>query len=138
MQDYKKFIVINRLKKTCPCGEVNLPYGTECDTIGYGEDKAIICDKGIVCYASSKTARLYFTQNDDGDGKERAKIVESILKLMERKDKDHQKRWDKVWDDSLCQKYKREEFEDYFLWNHDFYNAPISDLKYVAKLVGAK
>lgn len=138
MQDYNKFIVINRLKKTCPCGEVNLPYGTECETIIHGDEKAIVCDKGIVCYVSSKTGRLHFTQNDDGNGKERAKIVQSILKLMERQDKDHQNRWDKVWDDALCQKYKRKEFDDYFLWNHDFYNAPISDLKYIARLVGAR
>lgn len=26
--------------------------------------------------------------------------------------------------------------EDYWLWNHEFYNAPIEDLRYIAKLVG--
>ena len=33
---------------------------------------------------------------------------------------------------------KRKEHEDFWLWNHDFYNAGIDDLKYIAKLVGAK
>ena len=43
-----------------------------------------------------------------------------------------------MWEDALCQKYKKPEHEDYLLWNHDFYNADIEDLKYIANLIGAK
>lgn len=39
---------------------------------------------------------------------------------------------------TLCQKYKKAGHEDYWLWNHDFYNADIEDLKYIANLIGAK
>ena len=48
MQIYNKYIVIMRYKKLAQCGNVNLPYGTECVVI----DKHIICDKGIMPAAS--------------------------------------------------------------------------------------
>ena len=35
-------------------------------------------------------------------------------------------------------RYKKAGHEDYWLLNHDFYNADIEDLKYIANLVGAK
>ena len=43
--------------------------------------------------------------------------------------------WERVFDDDLTQKYKRPEHADYWLWNHDFFNAPIDDLEYIFKLV---
>ena len=41
-----------------------------------------------------------------------------------------------VWADPLCQKYKRPEHEDFWIWNHDFYDAPVEDLWHIAALVG--
>ena len=32
MQYYEKYVVIERLRKKVTCGEINLPYGTECQT----------------------------------------------------------------------------------------------------------
>ena len=43
-----------------------------------------------------------------------------------------------MWADPLCQKYKRPEHEDFWIWNHDFYDAPVEDLRHIAALVGAK
>ena len=43
----------------------------------------------------------------------------------------------KVWADPLCQNYKRPEHEDFWIWNHDFYDAPVEDLRHIAALVGA-
>ena len=68
-------------------------------------------------------------------------MTKSIIARLDRKEYDngqHQKLWDKVWNDSICQKYKRSEYNDRWLWNYDFYNAPLFDLQYIAKLVGAK
>ena len=48
-----------------------------------------------------------------------------------------QARWDKVWAEPLCQQYRRTEHEDFWIWNHDFYNAPVADLRCIAALVGA-
>ena len=43
-----------------------------------------------------------------------------------------------VWEDPTCQPYKRIEYADFWLWNHDFFNADIDTLRHIAKLVGAK
>lgn len=56
-----------------------------------------------------------------------------LIKLAKQ---DHQKeRWGRVWEDPLCRKYKRPEHEDFWIWNYDFYNAPVEDLRYILKLV---
>lgn len=34
-----------------------------------------------------------------------------------------------------CLKYKRKDHEDFWLWNHDFYNASIEDLEYIKSLI---
>ena len=141
MKYYENYIVTNRLKKHCICGDVNLPYGTKCTTIYHGSEKAIVCELGMVCYVSSQTAFKYFSQNDDGCGEERGKLVNKILNRLasaKSKTKLNESIWKKIWVDNVCAKYKRPEYEDYWLWNYDFYNAPIDDLQYIAKLVGAK
>ena len=94
MQYYEKYVVIERLRKKVTCGEINLPYGTECYTIYHGDEKAIMCDKGLVCYISSKTAYKHFAQNDDGNGLERGRLTKSIIARLDRKEYDngqHQK-----------------------------------------------
>ena len=46
-----------------------------------------------------------------------------------------EKRWDVVWNDLTCRKYKRKEFADFWLWNHDFYGASLDDLQYIKKIL---
>ena len=58
--------------------------------------------------------------------------------FLERRDDGYQARWDKVWGDPLCQKYRRPEHEDFWLWNYDFFNAPVVDLYHIARLIGAR
>ena len=60
-----------------------------------------------------------------------------ILSKLEKRDKNHQNRWNKVWADPLCQRYRRADHEDYWLWNPDFFSAPVLDLRHIAALVGA-
>lgn len=91
-----------------------------------------------VCAVFSSCAHEYFAQDDDGQGLLRGQLVHAIKSTLAKTDDLHQERWDKIWDDPRCQKYKNEDREDYWLWNHDFYNAEIDDLKYIAKLIGAK
>lgn len=43
-----------------------------------------------------------------------------------------------MMDDALCSSYRREDVRDVWLWNHDFYSAPISDLKKIADLIVEK
>ena len=134
-----KYIVHRRFKHNAICGEVNLPAMTECESV----DNVICLEGKELCVTTSLSAHQYFARNDDGQGMLRGKLTQNIMKALEaegdpRTDTVYQAKWDKVWDDELCQQYKRIEHADFWLWNHDFYNAPIEDLRHIAALVGAK
>lgn len=127
------YVTVKRAKFNGISGPVNIPYGTEVD-----------CNNGIIrkdgkpiCRITSHNAHEFFSPDDDGHGLERGKLVQAIKKILENHDAEHQDRWNKIWEDKLCQKYKRVEHEDFWLWNHEFYCAPIFDLWHIARLVGA-
>ena len=69
-------------------------------------------------------------------------MTQAIMKTLDqtrgRDDEQHQERWDMVWNDPACQLFKRADDDDYWLWNHDFFNADIDVLRHIAELVGAK
>ena len=130
------FITFKRFKGLALCGErLNLPYGTELFTDG---NLLITLDGKAVCYCTSENAKRHFARNDDGHGLERGKLVAAIIKTLSSRDKNYQTRWDKVWADSICRKYKRVDHENFWVWNHDFYEADINTLQYIAKLIGMK
>lgn len=127
-----RYIVHRRFKGKAICGDVNLPAMTECDCVG-----GIITHNGRqICFVKSENAHQYFAIDEDCKGMERGRLTQAIQKSLAKRDDSYQKRWDMVWEDSLCQQYKRDEFEDYWLWNHAWFNAPIEDLRYIADLVG--
>lgn len=128
-----KYITHRRFKGKAICGDVNIPAMTECET----QNEYIVLDGKIICTVFSENAHLYFASNDDGRGMLRGTLTRKIVKALLNNDKDYQARWDKVWEDKLCQRYKRTEHSDHWLWNHSFYNADVNDLKYIAHLVGA-
>lgn len=127
-----QYITHRRFKDRAICGEVNISALTACEVKGntiYFKDKPI-------CYITSENAHQYFARNDDKNGVERGKLTQAIQHKLAKRDGVYQERWDKIWEDKLCQKYKRKEHEDFWLWNHNFFNAEIEDLRYIAKLVG--
>ena len=105
----------------------------------------------------------YCAGNDDGQGRRRgewvhgilARLTENDIKYFEGDDspfgggkiypekfaaykvreKERLSALDRIWGDLSIRKYKRVEFADYWLFNHDFYNAPIADLEYILKIV---
>lgn len=126
-----KYITHQRFKEKAICGEVNLPAMTEVelkDNMLYWQDKPL-------CVITSENAHKYFARNDDGQGMERGRLTQAIQKALSQNDEKHQDRWDKVWEDSLCHKYKRKEYADYWLWNHAFFNADIADLEHIYNLI---
>lgn len=129
-----KYIVHRRFKAKTICGNVNLPAMTECECDG----TVISIGRNIICAAKSQSSHQHFAINEDGMGMERGRLTQAIQKALAKRDESHQARWDKVWADPICQPYKRSDYEDYWLWNHDFFNADIDVLKHIAKLVGAK
>lgn len=129
-----KYVSYRRFKGVALCGDINIPAGTACEMT----DGVIMLGHLAICFDTSENAHHFFTRDDDGRGMERGMLIRSILTTLSKRNSEYQKRWDKVWSDSLCQKYKRTDDDDYWLWNHDFYNAEIEDLEHIAKLVGAK
>ena len=133
--EYRQYVARRRARFKAMCGkQVNIPYGTVLEA----QDGILRWRGDLLSVDTSDDAHNYFSQNDDGRGLERGALVSAILARLEKRDKDHQARWNKIWPDTLCQKYRRPEHEDFWLWNHDFFNAPVEDLRYIAGLIGAK
>lgn len=128
---YENYLARKRARFEGICGHVNIPYGTTLTV----QDGFIMWKGQQVCGITSQNAYDYFTQNDDGRGKERGELVSSILLLLERQDNGYQSRWDKVWADARCQQYKRPDHDDHWIWNFKFYNAPVEDLKHIFNLI---
>ena len=121
------YLVTRRFKAKTMSGIVNLPYGTACELRG----ETIYHSGKPLCFATSENAHNYFSRNDDGQGERRGELVREIMGRL----KGNQEAWERVWDDPAIRKYKRVEFADYWLFNHEFYNAPIADLEYILKIV---
>lgn len=133
-----EYITIKRFRRKGNGGMFNIPYGTTVQESG-----------GAVFYNGKEIARIksaacheYFARNDDGEGLERGRLTQAInaaLQLRKGESNDERdQRWEPVFQDAVCQSYRRKEHADTFLWNHDFYNAPIDDLRHIAALAGAK
>lgn len=128
------YITHKRFKGEGICGAVNVPAQINLHL----QDNIIIYNNSAICFATSEIAHQYFARNDDGNGMERGNLTQAIQKALSKRDNNYQTRWDKIWEDDICQQYKREEYADYWLWNHKFFNADIEDLRYIAHLIGVK
>ena len=129
-----QYITHRRFKGSAICGQINIPALSICEKNG----NTICFDGKPICFDTSENAHQFFARNNDGQGLKRGQLTQAIQNKLAKRDSAYQSRWDKIWDDTICQKYKRKEYDDFWLWNHEFFNARIEDLKYIAKLVGAK
>lgn len=116
MVEHERFIARRRARFDGIDGKVNIPYGT-----------ALTCQDGFlmhknqrVCAVGSQNGMDCFVQDDDGNGTLRGDLVGNIQRSLERRDADYQTRWNRVWASALCQKYRRPESEDYWLWARAF------------------
>lgn len=121
------YLVTRRFKAKTMSGIVNLPYGTACELRG----ETIYHGGKPLCFVTSENAHQYFSRNDDGQGERRGELVREIMGRL----KGNSEAWERVWDEPSIRKYKRVEFADYWLFNHNFYNAPIADLEHILKIV---
>ena len=122
-------------------GPVNLPWGTqvECRNVD-GEPYLFMGDK-LLCAAGSQITKEFFVQNDAGPGVQRGQLLNAILACLDPQEAQQgasNARWEKIWADRRCRTYKRPKQDERWIWSDDFYNAPISDLRYIASIVGAK
>lgn len=116
--EHERFIARRRARFDGIDGKVNIPYGT-----------ALTCQDGFlmhknqrVCAVGSQNGMDCFVQDDDGNGTLRGELVGNIQRCLERRDADYQTRWNRVWASALCQKYRRPESEDYWLWARAFFD----------------
>ena len=129
-----KYIVHRRFKTDAICGRANIPATSECESV----DGIIYYQGKPICFETSENAHQFFAENEDGCGMERGKLTQAIQDCLSIRDNDYQSRWDMVWEAAMCWPYKREDYDDFWLWNHKFFHAPVDDLKRIAKLIGAK
>ena len=145
---YKRYIARRRARFQGLSGPVNLPYGTalECRKVYLGDDlNSFECflfwKNKKLCAATCQRVKDYFVQDDDRLGKIRGDLVTLILARLGPKEARKGKaagRWEKIWADPLCKRYKHPKHEEQWLWNEDFYNAPVDDLRHIARLAGLK
>jgi len=128
-----QYVCGKRFKGEGLAGHFNIPARSCLSVNAIGR----ICYKDrAVCSRSSTVAHDYFAKDDDLFGIERFTLTQEIRKLLEgAKTETHLKRWAAVEDDALCDKYRKHEHEDHWLWNDDFYGAPVPDLEYILKLI---
>lgn len=136
-----QYVAHRRFKENAICGKVDIKVGEKLTEIG----GMLFLGKDPVCCASSENAHQYFANNNDGCGLLRGQLTQNIQKTLEKPErateeeiKTNNERWEKIWTDRICSKYKRSEYDDYWLWNHDFYEAAIIDLNYIAGIIGVK
>lgn len=129
-----KYITHTRFKGKALCGDVNLPAMTECEAY----KNLIVHDGKPICFTTCENAHQHFARNDDGQGMERGRLTKAIQKTLAKRDEQYQARWDKVWADAVCQKYRREDYTDYWLWNQEFFGAEIKDLRHIAEIIKGK
>lgn len=122
-----EYICFKRFKDKALCGNVNIPKST----ILYEIDGYLFMVQDRICAHTSQNCYDHFARNDDGHGIERGELTSKIISKLAKRDNKYQERWDKIWSDMSLLKFKRVEFDDYWLWNHEFYNAKIEDLKYI-------
>lgn len=128
------YIAHKRFRDQAFCGSVNIPATAELESA----DGVIFYRGEPVCLETSENAHRFFARNDDERGMERGRLTRAILKKLEKRDSRYQERWDRVWKDPVCRTYKRTDHDDYWLWNHAFFNAELDTLRHIAELVGAK
>lgn len=131
-----QYVTIKRFKRNGQDGyDHNIPYGTAVEE----RDGTIYSGVHPVCAERSFAGHSHFARDDDRQGLRRGALTAAIIEALAVPDKQHQVRWDKVWEDPRCQPYRRaDQPDEVWLWNEDFFRLDIDTLEYIADLVGAK
>ena len=87
--EYKTYVCRKRARFKAICGQVNIPYGTTLN----GQGGFLILNDLPVCSATSQNAYDFFTQNDDGMGKERGELLNRITATLMKQTPGHNARW---------------------------------------------
>lgn len=128
-----KYVVHRRYKSIGTCGEYfNFKPGTVLETIG----RFISKDNKAVCAIHSEDAHRHFSRDDDGKGAERGALTYAIA-YAPRGDGF---RFTDEEQDMLRKEYSHflVKDQDVILFNDDFFNSAIPELKTLYKRIGGK
>lgn len=127
-----EYICHKRFKGKAFYGDVSIPYGTKL----YAKEGILHTNANEpICYITSQVAYDHFAVNDDEQGLKRGELTSEIIKTLAVRDDKYQTRWDKIWSDISLLRYKRIEYDDYWLWNFSFFNASIADLEKIYNMI---
>lgn len=108
-------------------------------TILYNNNHIIFKDMQPLMTDTCTNCYNHLSRNDDDNGLRRGQLTKDIISKLSRsnyeRQEDYDNQWEIIWNDTLCLKYKRKDHEDFWLWNHEFYNASIEDLEYIKSLI---
>lgn len=136
-----QYITHHRFKQKAACEKVlNIPYGTKLETIG---SFIATPDGEGICFTTSESAHKHFARNDDGNGLERGALTYAIAYGKHKKPKA---------DGNGAYRFSGEEIEmlardwkhflrddvDVILFNHEFFNADVSELRKLADALKIK
>lgn len=127
IQNLMKYICYQRYRGGSYQGYVNIPYGSQLESIGF----KLFYNSKFFGYTSSQVCFDHFMANDDGMGLDRGKLIQIIQKCLIK----HPDRWARLSSNLKLQKFRRPEHQDVFVWNFKFYNATIEELEYIYSLV---
>lgn len=127
-----EYICYKRFRGKGIDGEMlNIRRGSELEEL----DSLIAFGSKGVCINMSQIAYDYFARNDDKQGLLRGDLIMEIKKILSKRDNKYQARWNKLWEDEHANQLRSHEFEDFWIWDYQFYNANIEDLQHIKELI---
>ena len=132
------YVTRKRAKFTTMTGaSVNIPIHTRVEEVEEPNVGIILYHNNTpLCARDSQTAREFFAYDGDGQGLMRGKLLEAITSTLEKRDENHQARWDKLWGNTQANTLRRKDYEDFWVWDESFYRAPVLILQCIAGLIG--
>ena len=130
-----QYMVRKRLRALSRTGKkVNIPYGTMLKCV----DGIIYWEDDILCSDDCQMQKEHLVQANSPDVSQRAFLINKILKLLGPPtpgDVKSKERWEVLWKDTWANKFRRKDFEDFWLWSNKFYDAEEADLRKLCKLI---
>ena len=130
-----QYMVRKRLRALSRTGKnVNIPYGTMLKCV----DGIIYWKDDILCNDDCQMQKEYLVQANSPDVSQRAYLINKIVKLLGPPTPDDvksKKRWEMLWKDTWANKFRRKDFEDFWLWSNKFYDAEEADLRKLCELI---
>lgn len=129
-----KYTTIKEFNREGIEGYFNIPLNT---IVERKKDGYMYYDDRKICIARSYASHQHFVLDEDNNGNIRERFIEGIKNKLDGFG-NNPNGWELIFEDKIANKYRREDHQDYWLWNDNFYSAPIEDLEHIANLIGVE